>query len=290
MMKIGFSLYTDLLLENKQWKRKKEWSLNFTSSADILHCLRAEGVTSIELKLPAVTSARELILFLETLNNFGFHYTFHAPVGMDYPGQFAEFSRQLREIAKITEQEFGRSSFFVLHGLSCAASTKPYLLNLTKEFLLRTQATLAETNFEIILEVLRESADNGKVRAGTSYAEILELLRHRELERVGICWDFGHSFAQAEHGIHSRIPPDEFLQRVKHTHVHDYKNETTHIPLGNGALPYQDYIQRLVRQGFAGIFNLELNPGRISDPENFKTYIVQSIRLLKLVLSGTKPG
>lgn len=289
-MPIGFSLYTDLLQENAHWKRKREWSLNFTSTEDILKCLRREGVSSVELKLPAAISSRDLIAFLKKLIDYGFQYTFHAPVGIEYPEQFAAFSGQLVSIAGISEQEFGRSTIFVMHGLARASCSKLFLLECTQEFLRRTQAVLANTNFRLILEVLRESGDMGKIRTGTSYHEILELLEHPELEKVGICWDFGHTFAQAEHGIHSRIPPEAFLARVKHTHVHDYKNEITHIPLGNGALPYQDYIQCLVRRGFTGIFNLELNPGRIHDPENFKNYIIQSIRLIKLALNANETG
>jgi len=289
-MRIGFSLYTDLLQENVQWRRKREWSLNFASTDEILKCLRSEGVTSVELKLPAVISTPELIAYLKKLIDFGFEYTFHAPVGMDYPEQFEAFAGQLVSIARISEQEFGRSSIFVVHGLSRAKCTKSFLLGCTREFLRRTQVVLANTKFGLILEVLRESADNRKIRTGTSYNEILELLQSPELELVGICWDFGHSFAQAEHGIHSLIPPEAFLERVRHTHVHDYKNDITHIPLGNGALPYQDYIQCLVRRGFAGIFNLELNPGRIHDPENFKNYIIQSIRLIKKALNIKETG
>lgn len=287
-MRIGFSLYTDLFREKDSWRRKKEWSLNFSSSEEILACLREEGVTSIELKLPFTISERDLVPSLAMLSRLGFEYTFHAPPGVDYPDQFEAFSGLLQQIARISEKEFGQSSFFVVHGLTHPRISKSNLLSLTKEFLLRTRDALAQTDFSLLVEVLREPVNNGKIRTGTSYHEVLDLIRHQDPEVVGICWDFGHSYAQAEHGIHSRIPPEDFLLRVKHTHIHDYKNDTTHIPLGNGGLPYQDYIQRLVSKGFNGIYNLELNPGRITDPENFKAYIIQSIRLIKLVLNRTK--
>lgn len=285
-MKIGFSLYADKFLSPTRWENRKEWFYNFSSITDILSCLKKEGVRYIEIKLPADFAIEDIRTGLGTLVEHGFEYTFHAPNGLDFPEQVEAYLQQLHAIARISESQFKRSTLFVIHGLSHTGLDKVNLLRQTTEYIRRLLADLDDTKFKFVFENLRDPVLNGKKRSGTSYAEVLYIQKMIQSNRLGICWDFGHSYAQAERGVHERVPPPEFINQVWHTHVHDYEKNTTHIPLGHGSVPYQFYIQRLLEVGFDGIFNLELNPRRLMDPENFMTYIIKSIRLLKLVLKG----
>lgn len=287
-MKIGFSLYADVLLGRKHLCRHSSWRREFSDVNLLLFRLKQEGVQNIEIKLPADLQYDEIAAMLEMLVSAGFEYTFHAPAGVEYPQNFENYINFLLQIARISEQDFNRSSLFVIHGLSGSQIEKGKLLQNSKIFIRSVLTGLSTTKFKVAFENLRDSTRNGSIRSGTSYQEVLALLENIEPSQMGICWDFGHGYAQAERGVHAKIPPAEFINRTRHTHIHDYKNETTHLPIGLGCIPYQTYIGRLVQSGFQGIYNLELNPDRISDPENFARYIIQSIRLLKLVLKSAE--
>jgi len=285
-MKIGTSLFLNVLLPKNGGTDTSPWNMLFPSINDLLSLLKQEGIQFIEIKLPAQFTAEEMRQVLTLLVNSEFEYTFHAPTCSDYPDRYDDYIQPLVDLAQLSEQEFGRSSLIVIHSLSGSSIEKEVLIKRSRDFLHNVLDSVAQSNFKIVVEILRDATHNGKIRSGTTYLETLEITNNIGEAPVGICWDFGHSYAQAERGLQARIPPSQFMKNVCHTHIHDYKNDITHIPLGHGLVPYQLYIQRLIQNGYDGIFNLELNPERIADPQNFPAYLVQSIRILKLVLKG----
>ena len=142
----------------------------------------------------------------------------------------------------------------------------------------------APFDIDLSVELLRDVPLNGKVRGRTSFSEILHIVNAVNSQRFGVCWDFGHSFFQSERGIQPVLPPAEFMHKITRTHIHDYKNNVTHLPLGHGKIPFALYLKALMASGFSGVLNLELNPGRITDPENFKSYILESVTYLKKMM------
>lgn len=285
-MHIGFSLFTDIILEKSGSKRYAEWPDTFTEINSIFRYLKEEGVSHIEIKLPGTLSESDIYNVLGKVTEAGFGYTFHAPGGFVFPDEFENYITLLEQIVKISNSHFDQKATIIFHGLSSSTNTREDLLRRNRIFVTRLHQVLAKYDVLLAFEILRDSDDNGKLRTGTSYQEVIDLISPFPNGNIGVCWDFGHGYSQSKRGIHEEIPPAEFLKLVRHTHVHDYKNKVTHLPLGQGQVPYQIYIQRLVDADFSGIFNLELNPGRIKDPENFQSYIIQSIRLLKRTLTN----
>lgn len=287
-MKIGFALYIDVLLGLEFSPKRSIWERACTSSRELLNCLKKEGINNIELKLPAELGTDRIRLALQMLCENGFHYSFHAPSMSDFPDGMEPYLQYLNQLLNISV-EFNRQTILVvLHGLSGTGINRLALIAESKDRLRKIVANIGDTHFKFALENLRDMNSNGKRKCGTSYTEVLEIQNDVGQERMGICWDFGHGYSQAEHGVHERIPPYEFLKQVWHTHIHDYRDNITHLPLGHGIIPYQLYIQKLQEAGFNGIYNLELNPSRVTDPENFLKYITKSIRLIKLILQGAE--
>jgi sugar phosphate isomerase/epimerase len=285
-MKIGFALYVDVLLGLEFSPKKLMWEHACTSIRELLNCLKKEGIDNIELKLPAELLADRIRIALQMMKEYSFHYSFHAPGMTDFPGGMDNYIYYLNQLFKIS-QEFGEPSILVvLHGLSGTVVNRESLVTESKKRLREIVTNVGDSHFKFVLENLRDLNSNGKRRCGTSYQEILDIQNYVGREQLGICWDFGHGYSQAEHGIHERIPPFEFLEQVWHTHIHDYRDNITHLPLGHGIIPYQLYIHKLLETGFDGIYNLELNPSRVKDPENFLKYVTKSIHLLKLILAG----
>lgn len=283
-MKIGFALYIDVLLGLEFSPKRSMWERACASSRELLNCLKNEGIDNIELKLPSEFWDRRIRTVLQMIKEYGFHYSFHAPGMTDFPGGMENYIHYLNQLCKVSS-EFDESFIMVvLHGLSGTSINREILISESKKWLKEIVTKVGDSNFKFVLENLRDINSNGKRKCGTSYREILEIQNYVGREHLGICWDFGHGYSQAEYGIHERIPPSEFLEQVWHTHIHDYRDNITHLPLGHGIIPYQLYIYKLLESGFDGIYNLELNPSRVNDPENFLKYITKSIRLLKLIL------
>ncbi|GEM_PF-1648233 len=287
-MKIGFALYLDVLLGLEFSPKKSMWERACTSSRELLNWLKKEGIKNIELKLPVELGSNRIRMALQLLQDNGFYYSFHAPGMTDFPGGMDNYLRYLNQLLNISREFNQQSIFVVLHGLSGTVSNRKELVAESKERLRKIVTQVNDSHFRYVLENLRDINSNGKRKCGTSYTEVLEIQKDVGREHIGICWDFGHGYSQAEHGVHERIPPLEFLEQVWHTHIHDYRDNVTHLPLGHGVVPYQLYIQKLLEAGFDGIYNLELNPSRVNDPENFLKYSTKSIRLLKLILMGVE--
>ena len=285
-MKLGFSIYADILLTQNLSDRDSQWQASFETSSEILELLKENGFTSIEVKLPANWSLSKLKHVLQKISSYGFSFSFHAPGSLRYPEGMIRFTRYITDIATLVNATFGQTTNFVIHGLSCYHISKQKTMAFTIDFLRELLAATSALDIDFAVELLRDVPLNGKVRGGTSFSEILEIVNAVKSQRLGICWDFGHSFFQSERGVQPALPPVEFLHKIFRTHIHDYANNVTHLPLGHGKIPFEDYLGILITSGFSGILNLELNPTRIMDPENFKTYILESADYLKNIVSA----
>jgi sugar phosphate isomerase/epimerase len=107
---------------------------------------------------------------------------------------------------------------------------------------------------------------------------IVEAVAHPAL---GICWDFGHAFFNYRSGLISAEPPDTFLQKVIHTHIHDLgPTGTTHFPLREGVVPLARNCELLRFAGYDGVYNLELEPARYPDDTELSTTLYDSVATL----------
>lgn len=99
--------------------------------------------------------------------------------------------------------------------------------------------------------------------------------------RLGICWDFGHGYTNFMNKFDPANPPESFLKRVTHTHIHDIgPTNKTHWPLTEKRLPLETYVKLLQSVGYQGLWNLEFDPPRYKQEPAIASRILQSIKIL----------
>lgn len=84
-------------------------------------------------------------------------------------------------------------------------------------------------------------------------------------ENIGICWDMGHyAYNVIKAGLPAEtLPASETVKLIRHTHIHGIENMDTHFPLRDE--PVITYVKALKRQGYQGLYNLELVPGKFME-------------------------
>lgn len=111
------------------------------------------------------------------------------------------------------------------------------------------------------------------------------------LSNIGTCWDFGHFYW--DHLTHPNLlsdplPPEAFLKRAVHTHIHSVCSDTTHFPLTMGKLPLKTFIHALKKTGYSGVYNLEPEPERWDESTDAAEEIIRSVELLRNTLQQTE--
>lgn len=82
------------------------------------------------------------------------------------------------------------------------------------------------------------------------------------LDNIGICWDMGHyAFNVIKAGLPAEtLPAPETMKLIRHTHIHGIVNMDTHYPVQGE--PVTAYVQALKKQGYEGIYHLEVKPDK----------------------------
>lgn len=92
------------------------------------------------------------------------------------------------------------------------------------------------------------------IRVGDTWRELLEVLADCDL---GACWDTGHYMLAIERYGQEPEPPQDFLRRVTHVHLHDVIEGRDHRPVGSDSARPRRYLDLLSGCGFAGGITLE---------------------------------
>jgi sugar phosphate isomerase/epimerase len=133
------------------------------------------------------------------------------------------------------------------------------------------------------------SRSKGRNDPSTTYRRLLSMHAQIAHPHVGFCWDFGHAFSNVRQGVMRLVPPDAFLRRVIHTHIHDLDADgATHAPLTEGRVALASMLSALRSVGYGGILNLELNSRRQDGPAGVCAGLFASIARLVDVLTMLK--
>ena len=93
-------------------------------------------------------------------------------------------------------------------------------------------------------------------------------LEEAGLENVGVTLDVGHMVLDGGAPYRSYGTIGGLVRhlgdRMVHVHVHDYDGAHDHVELGSGEVDLTDLLRSAADVGYAGMFCLELNPGRVS--------------------------
>ncbi len=280
-MKIGFSFFWQVLLNQPDPNHPEAWRLAFSDSETALEKLQQLGISSIEIK---ASEKVDVALFLQAVEKViarGLDVTFHAAAKISYPTNYQWQLENVLEISERLNEQFNLKPLWVVHPLNSINQPKNEIYQNTITYLQELIEFQKNCPIKLALENLRNRPNNERKHAGDSYAEILKILAAVGDPQIKICWDFGHANSMFDQGLDSKFPPVDFLKQVVHCHVHDYLSEITHLPLGMGKVPLRDNLSLLAQQKYDGILNLEIVPYKIKNPSGFLGLVGQSVRLLK---------
>lgn len=239
---IGMSLSYKMLLHTKDASLQPDV---------LLPQLWERGVRSIEIRsLPTDARSADVLRIANLLWDYGFNITVHstarsAPSAVD--NVFIPLSDMLAHMRQ-------RELIVTIHPVS---DDNIAMLTSLSDHIIEHRYPV-----RIALENKRRMPDG---RGGDSLALVLDAVTRVDRNNVGICFDMGHFAWYTENFTDSpnTLPPEEFLSRVIHTHIHSCVEGTTHFPLDEWREPISLYINALGYK-YLGVYNIELSPKRFS--------------------------
>jgi sugar phosphate isomerase/epimerase len=156
-----------------------------------------------------------------------------------------------------------------------------------RELLSRSQAFLAAVRSRLqvlgdrVTVVVEHQVPPGQdepvIRIGDRYQELLEAVGTSGLS---LCWDIGHSLLSAERYGQSRMPPEEFLRRVRYVHLHDVVAGCDHRVVRADSGDVHMCINVLADGGFDGGITLEYAADAVIGGGGPQKVITESVAVL----------
>ena len=250
---IGMSLQYGSLLKTKDEQLEPEI---------ILPKLWDHGVRSIELRAISPTDCpKEALRVANTVWDYGFQITVHSKpksVESAVDDVFIPLSHILSHMRQ-------RELIVTIHPVVGD--------NVAMLIALSDHITKHKYPVRIALENNRRMPDGTN---GDSLALVLDAVTRADRKNLGVCFDMGHWawYAANFTDTPNMLPPQEFLSKAIHTHIHAYTENaenvygtatkgSTHFPLDEWREPFSLYINALGFK-YLGVYNVELSPSRFA--------------------------
>ena len=265
--KIGYSLPFDFV----SGESTSEYNMIFGSVEECLLTLHSAGVNSIELRRVDPTASVEVTRkAFDAIAKCEMVTTIH--------GNLPEISSGIYLMPAISALPIDDECIVTLHSYAGTDYSLDWYADETVEAM-RKLLENTEDTIKFALEINRAKTYNDP---GVTYKGLIDMIDAIGSERLGACWDFGHTAVNIHNGLMDLLPPDEFPSKVIHTHIHDLSEKAkTHFPLTCGRIPLNIFDDLLLNTGYSGCFNLELSvqlwPGTA---EEKRDAIIQSIEIL----------
>jgi sugar phosphate isomerase/epimerase len=279
------------------------WQKVFSGIDDPLQKIAGLGLKTVEFSLKPGFKEKEMQFLLDRCLKHGLGMNLHPYTGGEHnPACFEDKSgnvaretgRCFLEIAHRAGRIQGRRTGLILHGASTAdiqelprlRKEKSFFLKRTNHFFKWLEAYAQEKELKVLIVSelqLTPSPEEDFFRIGDSYREVLESIGGTEL---GLCWDTGHAyFTHLRKGL-SLLPPEGFVRKVRHVHLHDVRAGEDHQPLSAGTIPLRKYLMLLRQFKFSGDITLEFSPRAIASYGSFEEVIEDSLKRVKEALTG----
>ncbi len=284
-MRIGFTLPINYLTGNISNKADVWWQEIYGSIDECLKTLKELGVTSIEInELCAETPPIQLKQGVETIRDAGLGITVHG--WLPEMEDESDIPLGVRELEKtlIEHKQQDTIPFTVHSHESDMSATKSQITRQTLHDLnLLTMALAKNSVFKAALEICRHK---DRQSVGVTFSDTLFMAKQIGFRNLGLCWDVGHSQANYHGEKDCRLPGEEFVKNVIHTHIHDIGPDgRTHGPVLADQGYVKDCIDILKNSGYNGIYNLELSPILWGvSPGECRSYIESSINSITRML------
>jgi sugar phosphate isomerase/epimerase len=245
--------------------------------------LRGRGVDRIELRVVGPdTSPDQAVAAYRRVRDAGMDVSIHGALppidcGENWPATSPAFVQLVDLLAADNQSPCA----VALHAYAARDGNRDELASRTVARLRQMLAWIDRqaAPIHLALEVNRAKQT---IDPGADYDGVLVMVSRIDHPRLGICWDFGHSCANARNDLSPLMPPVGFAARVAHTHIHDLApSGETHWPLTEGRVPLDAYAAALRDADYAGVWNLELSPERFADAVDAPQCALDSVDRLK---------
>ncbi len=242
------------------------------STDAVLKALKNEGVKSIELRtVQGHHKSDDVLLVAERLWNEGFYITVHGTV-KSAESAIADIFPPLEKLFENLRQPALKITIHPVDGDNVK------MLNSLADFI--------EGNKLPAIVALENNRRMPNGTEGDSVKLVLDAVKEANRKEVGICWDMGHYAYWLIKNYPEKpafLPPEEFLNRVIHTHIHALSGFTTHFPLDSHQLPLKLFIEGLSK--YSGVYNIELEYPRYQGLREFLPSHIGSVCELKKQMS-----
>jgi sugar phosphate isomerase/epimerase len=279
-MKIGISTSWDFLSGKNEKEESRLTLESFSSVESYLKFIKDLGVSSIELrKFDPGLNETEVKNICKNLKVNNFSLTIHGEIAennldLDLGATFP----WLKTVIRVYND---RRLIIVVHPIEGQNKTQDEYRHLTVRKIKNITDTIERDNLNVQIALEINQFKEKKTSPGCTYDGILKIVSAVDSDKLGICLDFGHTWSNIRRGFLNKTIPDQFLNRVIHTHIHDLSSEyKTHWPLTFGNVPVEAYIKLLVARQFNGVLNLELNYDRFKTAISAIEAINASLKIL----------
>lgn len=273
---IGVSFAPQLFVPQAQGACERRLLEACNGPENLLRSLRALGVTHVELRSPtAQDTAETLLTAARAVWAAGLAVTLHWAL----PEPLLPFAESCPAVLPLLEEAKLHQPYVTVtvhsHVTGDETDKRPAAEKTNRQLQLWSVDAL-RYGFRLALELNRDKKNGDP---SVTCEGVLSMLEGLDAQTVGICFDFGHYYSNTRDA--SQLPPQAFLRRVTHTHIHAMENGVTHYPFGPQAkLPLDAYVQALAGEGYEGIYDLELSFERY--PERLPRHALrESLKALK---------
>lgn len=261
-MKIGLSLPIRYILTAEKDMPVSGFFKWVGRPEEFLSDLSRRGVDSIELQgvAPDLRDAA-LLPAMKRVALAGFGLSIHSSLPpLDALPTY--FNAPPHPDAAAFLRQLGVSVVMVVHAHSNACVDADALMSSSASAIRALDAFFKQHGLPIRI-ALEINRDHGVKAPGVTYEGLLEIEKRCNGVALGFCWDMGHTQSSFQQKTLPAEPPQSFVAKVIHAHVHDLSPEgDTHWPLIGDCRHLGSGMLRLESNGYTGCYNLELYPSR----------------------------
>lgn len=280
-----------------------KWKKLLAPFDDPLQFLFEVGVDYVEYPVGHLDDNGEAELIYEAASacgKLGMGVAIHPYVsGKHNPANYSENSpchttmRRALHLAKRAHEATGKKTIVVFHPAAMSYDAETDLDKLRQRLLDRSRAFARELERESaaagpgVMAVLEHQVppnpDEQLIRIADNFEALLAVTRDTS---VPLCWDTGHYLLAVERHGQDLYPPQEFVDRVEHVHLHAVTEGRDHRPVVTESEVPRNYLQSLWRRGFTNGITLEYSVEGLDEAGGLKKVVEESASLLRKWSAG----
>ncbi len=268
----------------------------FSGIEDPLAQIRDLGMGFIEFPIQEDFAEADCRRLVEDNVAAGLVTDFHPYLtGEHNPGAFEdvegnvcrEFVTRTLDVADWTSRAQGASCVLVFHGASnyvtkelpIAEESREFYQRRTTDFFKWIERTVSDRGLEVlVVSELQLPGNEPFFRIGENFEELMLCVEGTD---IPLCWDTGHAYLGTLRKGLPEYPSQKFIDRVRHVHLHDVKDNRDHQPIPHGVIPHADYVRSLRDAGYDGHINFELTAAGILATGNFVSVMAECVRSVR---------